>query len=141
MVAEDVALVVAAGGLCHALPERDGYVRVVTCHGCENQSHVVSLALVIARILQAAEQQTLLCYDLCQLCGAGANSGGIEHLTQNLRAILVLYLLAHLLGRMLCHGVRNLMSEDNGERSLVLRDGEQSFVNDNLSARHTEGVH
>ena len=34
----------------------------------------------------------------------------------------------------------NLMAEDDGEGRLVLCDGQESFVNDNLTTRHAEGI-
>ena len=41
---------------------------------------------------------------------------------------------------MLGHGVGNLMTENNGKRSLVLSVRQQSLVHHNLATRHTESV-
>ena len=70
---------------------------------------------MVTRIFETSKLQTLLCQDLCELCRGRTYAGSLQHTTENLRAILVLYLFAHLLSRVFSHGVGNLVSEDNGQ--------------------------
>ena len=125
----------------HTLPECHSHVGIVASHGSENQSHTVGFSLVVARVLQVAELQSVLChhlsYRLCVLSHAQGASDGAS----NLQAILLLDLLRHLFGRVGCHCVCDFVSKHDGQRSLILRDGQQSLVDNNLSARHTECVH
>ena len=138
VIAEDVALI-AAGALLHALPERDGLLRVVTRHGSEDESHVVGLGLVVARIFQVAEGEILSCHGTRHVAHAVAH-GLVEHGAQDAGARLLVLLLGELLGAMLGHGMGYLVPQHNGEGSLVLRIRQQSLVYHNLAARHAEGI-
>ena len=71
--------------------------------------------------------------------------GGLAGIAQDgakyLHADLVLILIAQPLGRMLGHGMGDLMAQDNGKRSLVLGDGQQPLEDHNLSTGHAEGIY
>ena len=49
-------------------------------------------------------------------------------------------LLGNLFGAVFSNCMGNLVTEDDGKRGLVLRYGQETFVNDNLATGHTEGI-
>ena len=69
-----------------------------------------------------------------------AHAEGSSDGCSDLQAILLLDLLRHLLCRVVGHGVGDFVSKHDGERRLFLRDGQQTLINDDFSARHTECV-
>ena len=108
VVAEDVTLVGTAT-TCHTLPERNRLLRVIACHGCENQAHIVCLCLIITRLLQVAERKILTSYCTCNITNTITNCL-IELITQNIGTYLLVLLLGQLLCTMLSYSMSNLMT-------------------------------
>ena len=83
----------------HTLPECHSHIGIVASHGSENQSHTVGFSLVVARVLQVAELQSVLCHHLSYRLRVLSHAQGASDGTSNLQAILLLDLLRHLFGR------------------------------------------
>ena len=108
VITEDITLV-GALTLRHALPEWNCLLRVVTCHGSKDKSHVISLSLVVTGIFQVAEREILSGYGTSHIANAITYSL-IQHTTHNGSTYLLVLLLTQLLGTMLSHGMRNFMT-------------------------------
>ena len=102
---------------------------------------MICLALVIPGILQVTELEATGCDLLEQRRGGRADARCLQDRPTDLRAILLPHLLGHLLCRMLGYCMGNLMTEHDSKGCFVLGHGEQAFVHDDLTARHTERVY
>ena len=102
---------------------------------------MVGLALVITRILQVAEVEALCSDSLDDRRGVRSQAHATKDGCTDLHTILLLDLGAHLLGRVTGYGVGNLMSQHDGQRGLILSDGQDALIHTNQSARHTPCVH
>ena len=140
MIAQELRGLVRALG-SHPLPESDGRLGIITCQRGKDQSHVVSLALMIARVAQVLEIEAVSDYcadERRRVCAHTQHTGNCR---TNLESLLLFHLRTHLLGRVARHSVGNLMSQHDGQRRLVLSDGQNALIDHNQSARHTPGIH
>ncbi len=135
MVAQELdRLLVRRSG--HALPEGQSHLWVVAGHSGDDQADVVGLVLVVARVFQVSEAETLSGDGLYDALRVLAHAEGTEYGGAYLCAILLFDLVAHLLGGVLGYSVGYLMAQDDGQRALVLRDGQQTLIHHDLAARH-----
>ena len=102
---------------------------------------MVGLGLMVARIAQVAEAQILR----CGLHAHGSHRGTYaQHLCQHgscLESRLLVEFLLILLCRVHSHGMCNLMTQHDGQCIFRLCDGQQSFIDHDLSTGHTPGIH
>ena len=113
MVTQKLRLLVGAiGG--HTLPETNGHLRVIASHGGKDESHVVGLTLVIARILQILEVETLSDNGLHHRLRISTHAHSTGNSRTNLQSILLFNLRTHLLGRVAGYGMCYLMAQHNG---------------------------
>ena len=82
----------------HALPESDGRLGIVACHGGKDQSHVVGLALVVAGVAQVLKVEAVGHNGTDERRGVGAHTKHAGHGCADLESLLLLHLRAHLLG-------------------------------------------
>ena len=101
---------------------------------------MVGLALMVARVFQVGEVQSLSGDGLSDGYGTGADAEDAGQRTECLHTVLLLHLGAHLLGRVTGYGVGDLMAEHDGQRGLVLSDGQDALIDADQSARHTPGI-
>ena len=100
---------------------------------------MVSFALVLAAVMSVGELESDGCHSSGYLCCAITDSRRKDGPSQ-LGELTLIVLLGYLFGAMFGYSVGNLMAEDYGEGRLVLCNGQEAFVNDNLATRHTEGI-
>ena len=79
---------------------------------------------MVARILQVAKVEVQLGYCLHDALRILTHAQGTSNGGANLQTLLLAHLCRQLLSAVFCHGVGNFMSEDDGQRSLVLCDGQ-----------------
>ena len=140
VVAQELRGLVRALG-SHPLPESDGRLGIITCQRGKDQSHVVSLALMTARVTQVLEIEAVSDDSPDERRGVRAHTQHAGNCRTYLESLLLFHLRTHLLGRMARHSVGNLMSQHDSQRCLVLRDGQNALIDHYQSARHTPGIH
>ena len=101
---------------------------------------MVGLVLVVARVREILELESLLGDGLEHGGGGTAHAEGSEHCASYLCHGLLAVLFAELLGRVAGHSVGYFVTEHDGQRGFVLGDGQQSLIDHNLAAGHAEGV-
>src|SRR6185436_12735550 len=123
----------------HSLPERQGRVRIVPCHGHKDESEMIRLALLCAAVRHedaVLRAEPVGCHPyLFRL-------GGVlfERLIEGHPSKLSYHSLAHALLAVLRHRVCDFVPENNRQPRVIFCDREDAGVDDHLPAGHAPRV-